>query len=200
MKYDHEEIAKLPDTFSLQDLCRACHISKRHGRYYLQSGLIPCANTGKKTRCYIIRKADLLNVLKDYSEIPQRYVIPREWREKGVFYRHRLQPVIYLPPPDMASEVAKEYYQNKLSEQPDLLCVVQIMMLTGYGRRTISRWCAEKKIRPLTTNPRIWIPKEELFRFITSDTYNNIPAKSAEHLNDIKIIYRELHAKKEGKR
>ena len=89
MKYNLSEIHNLPDTFSLQDLCRVCHISKRDGRYYLQSELIPCIYTGKKTRCYKISKSDLLKVLKDYEEYPQRYVVPREWRENGVFYRKR---------------------------------------------------------------------------------------------------------------
>ena len=55
MKYDLTAIQNLPDTFSLQDLCRVCHISKRDGRYYLQSELIPCTYTGKKTRCYQTR-------------------------------------------------------------------------------------------------------------------------------------------------
>ena len=193
MKYDLAEVQKLPDTFSLQDLCRVCHISKRDGRYYLQSKLIPCTNTGKKTRCYIIKKKDLLKVLKDYDECPQKYVIPREWRENGVFYRQRLQPVIYLPPQDVSSEIAKEYYQNKLAEQPDLLCAVQVMMITGYSRRTITRWCDQKNVRPLTRTPRIWIPKEELYRFLISDTYNDIPTKSKEHLEDIKVIYKAIH-------
>ena len=195
MKYNLSEIYNLPDTFSLQDLCHVCHISKRDGRYYLQSELIPCIYTGKKTRCYKIHKNDLLKVLKDYEEYPQKYVVPREWRENGVFYRKRLQPVIYLPPQDVSSETAKEYYQKKLEDQPDLLCAVQVMMITGYTRRTITRWCDQKSVCPLTRNPRVWIPKEELYQFLISDTYNNIPTKSKEHLEDIKVIYKAIHQK-----
>ena len=193
MKYDLTAIQNLPDTFSLQDLCRVCHISKRDGRYYLQSELIPCTYTGKKTRCYQIRKKDLLKTLKDYDERPQKYVVPRKWRENGVLCRKRLQPVIYLPPQDVSSETAKAYYQKKLDDQPDLLCAVQVMMITGYSRRTITRWCDQKNVRTLARNPRVWIPKEELYRFLISDIYNNIPAKSKEHLEDIRLIYKAIH-------
>lgn len=42
MIYDLNEIANLPDTFSLEDLRVVCHISKRTARYYLRAGLIPC--------------------------------------------------------------------------------------------------------------------------------------------------------------
>ena len=42
MIYDLNEIANLPDTFSLENLRVVCHISKRTARYYLRAGLIPC--------------------------------------------------------------------------------------------------------------------------------------------------------------
>ena len=70
MIYDLNEIAKLPDTFSLEDLRVVCHISKRTARYYLRAGLIPCEISEKKTHCYTIRKEDLLNALKEYQNSP----------------------------------------------------------------------------------------------------------------------------------
>ena len=54
MIYDLNEIAMLPDTFSLEDLRVVCHISKRTARYYLRAGLIPCEISEKKTHCYTI--------------------------------------------------------------------------------------------------------------------------------------------------
>ena len=59
MIYDLNEIAMLPDTFSLEDLRVVCHISKRTARYYLRAGLIPCEISEKKTHCYTIRKYKL---------------------------------------------------------------------------------------------------------------------------------------------
>ena len=55
MRYDLDEIQRLPDVLSLADLCRACHLSHLDARYYLKSGLIPYETTGKKTRCYLVK-------------------------------------------------------------------------------------------------------------------------------------------------
>ena len=70
MIYDLNEIANLPDTFSLEDLRVVCHISKRTARYYLRAGLIPCEISEKKTHCYTIRKEDLLEARMDKASTP----------------------------------------------------------------------------------------------------------------------------------
>ena len=77
MIYDLNEIANLPDTFSLEDLRVVCHISKRTARYYLRAGLIPCEISEKKTHCYTIRKQDLLDSLKEYQKQPCKFAIPK---------------------------------------------------------------------------------------------------------------------------
>ena len=77
MIYDLNEIAMLPDTFSLEDLRVVCHISKRTARYYLRAGLIPCEISEKKTHCYTIRKEDLLDALKEYQKQPCKFAIPK---------------------------------------------------------------------------------------------------------------------------
>ena len=51
MTFNQKEIAKLPDTLSLEEFRVVCHISKHTARYYLQSGLIPCEISDKKTHC-----------------------------------------------------------------------------------------------------------------------------------------------------
>ena len=77
MIYDLNEIANLPDTFSLEDLRVVCHISKRTARYYLRAGLIPCEISEKKTHCYTIRKEDLLEALKEYQSSPANLLSQR---------------------------------------------------------------------------------------------------------------------------
>lgn len=193
MKYDLDEIQKLPNTFSLWDLCLVCHISKRNARYYLQSGLIPCTTTGKKTRCYIIRKEDLLAVLRDYEQHPMRYQTPRNGGKNSVSKGSAYHPVTYLSWQDMSSPVVPEYFQNKLSCYPDLLNKDQVSMVTGYNGNTISGWCAQKKISMSIKNPHLWIPKKELLRFLVSEVYNNIPNKSEIHVADILAIRRQIH-------
>lgn len=43
-----------PETVQKEQFRIICHISKRTARYLLQSGLVPCVQSGKKTRNYTI--------------------------------------------------------------------------------------------------------------------------------------------------
>ena len=45
---------------------RLCHISKSTALHLLKSGKVPCEWTGKKTRCYKIKKEDVLQQMHDY--------------------------------------------------------------------------------------------------------------------------------------
>ena len=47
---------------------QACHIGTRTSLYLLQSGLVPCLHTGKRTRCYKIVKADVAAYLRRHLE------------------------------------------------------------------------------------------------------------------------------------
>ena len=53
----------VPDVITKDQLYRICHISKSTALYLLQSGKIPCEYTGRKTRCYKIKKADVIAYL-----------------------------------------------------------------------------------------------------------------------------------------
>jgi len=46
----------IPDVITKDQIYRICHISKSTALYLLQSGKIPCEYTGKRTRCYKIKK------------------------------------------------------------------------------------------------------------------------------------------------
>ena len=50
-------LAPYPDPMGRTDFRKACRIGTRTSIYLLQSGLVPCENTGKQTRCYKIAKA-----------------------------------------------------------------------------------------------------------------------------------------------
>ena len=48
-----------PETVQKEQFRIICHISKRTARYLLQSGLVPCVQSGKKTRNYTIKMKDI---------------------------------------------------------------------------------------------------------------------------------------------
>ena len=55
----------LPDEMSKEQFRIICHISKATAAKLLESGVVPCAHSGKKTRCYTIRKTDVQVYLKN---------------------------------------------------------------------------------------------------------------------------------------
>ena len=53
-----------PATISMGQLYRICHISKRKARWLLEQGIIPCVDSGKKTRRFSIQLEDVIIFLE----------------------------------------------------------------------------------------------------------------------------------------
>ena len=193
MKYNYEEIDKLPEILSLEDFRIVCHISKRNARYYLRSGLVKCDISKKKTHCYTIKKCDLIEALKDYEQHPCKFSIPQEFYSGRKYHNGKIHMLTYLPDADIAHPFTKSYYEDKMKELPDLLCSTQIATVTGYDQKAIRRWCVNNRIKYLMINPKVWIPKQFFMDFLLSADYNNIARKSKTHLDDIHKIYKKLH-------
>lgn len=69
-----KEIKKqYPKTMSKDQLYRVAHISKATALYLLQSGAIPCKDTGKKTRRYTIKTDDVIEYLRQREICPEKY-------------------------------------------------------------------------------------------------------------------------------
>ena len=77
---------EIPDIITKDQLYRICHISKSTARYLLQSGKIPCYYTGKQTRCYQIKKEDVIAYLEDRKVFPE----PMPHRRDGIRVTMRL--------------------------------------------------------------------------------------------------------------
>ena len=53
----------VPEVMNKEQFFRICHISKSTALHLLKSGKVPCEWSGKKTRCYKIRKEDVCLIL-----------------------------------------------------------------------------------------------------------------------------------------
>ena len=62
-----------PETVQKEQFRIICHISKRTARYLLQSGLVPCVQSGKKTRNYTIKMKDIVRYLERREIHPEKY-------------------------------------------------------------------------------------------------------------------------------
>lgn len=69
----------IPEIITKDQLHKICHISKSTAQYLLRSGKIPCECNGKKTRCYKIKKEDVIQYLENRKVFPECYSAPAGW-------------------------------------------------------------------------------------------------------------------------
>ena len=163
-----EILAPYPNPMSRNDFRIVCHIGTRTSLYLLQSGLVPCKNNGKRTRCYKIAKKDVAEYLYRRESASS---LERKLNYKG---EERL--------------LAKEWYEQQLANYPDVLTVAQVCEVTGYQRHTILKWCSKGLLKTILQTPKYMIPKVWLLEFVASDSFNEISRKCGKHYAAIKEI------------
>ena len=177
-----ELLAPWPDPMSRTDFRKACHIGTRTSIYLLESGLVPCENNGKKTRCYKISKADVAAYLLRRLTEPEYYTPPSDWYKN---YPQRKPPATSLIHSLNYAAVSPQklhsYLKKTTKGYPDVLTVSQIAQITGYRVHTVSRWCTEERVKSFVIRNRYMVPKAWLMDFLTSEEYNNIIRKSKKH-------------------
>ena len=63
-------LEEYPNGMTKDQFYRVARINKQHAKYLLDSGLVPCINTGKKTRKYHIATHDVITYLSDREDNP----------------------------------------------------------------------------------------------------------------------------------
>ena len=176
MQYDPKEFKKYPDVMSKEQLYKVCHIAKRTATYLLQSGLIPNTYTGRRTRCYQIKKKDVIAFLEDREVNPNKYILPKKFNEQNAF-RIRI-----LPGEDFSRERLRAFYENELKTERDVLTVADIVRITGYCRTTVSSWVRKEKLNGFLIGRNLRIPKTYLIDFLSDGWYNSLSRKTKKHV------------------
>lgn len=117
----------VPDVITKDQLYRICHISKSTALYLLQSGKIPCEYTGRKTRCYKIKRRMSLPIWKT-ARSSLKATCPAGWY-KGDYIVQMEEQV-----PPIVQEHLQLYYTELLSGYPDVLTTQVVSKITGYGK------------------------------------------------------------------
>lgn len=141
MKENARNWDAVPDVITKDQLYRICHISKSTALYLLQSGKIPCEYTGRKTRCYKIKKEDVIAYLENRKVFPESYSAPAGWY-KGDY---TVQMEEQVPP--IVREHLRLYYTELLANYPDVLTTQVVSEITGYGKTSINNWCNQGHIK-----------------------------------------------------
>ena len=135
----------------------------------------------KKTRCYAIKKSDVIAFMNDREINPEKYIAPKNWYKYG---SEMVRPYkIRIHPPCAKDEKKlRRYYESKLAALPDVMDVAAVDF-TGYNRRTVCQWIRVGKLKALALLQKYMIPKCYLIDWLCSDDYNNTNRKSRRHID-----------------
>lgn len=179
MKQESVNWDELPDIMNKEQFYRICHISKTTALQLLRSGKVPCQYSGKKTRCYRIKKADVQKYLEERAIFPERYIAPIGWYGKG----HMRTTKVVLP---MVHEDMTEYYISRLAAYPDVLTVQQIVDFTGYCKTAINHWCLWGWLKHFRRGRANMVPKIFFVEFLNAEHFRAINQKTAQHIKLLK--------------
>ena len=167
-----------PETVQKEQFRIICHISKRTARYLLQSGLVPCVQSGKKTRNYTIKMKDVVRYLERREIHPEKYKLPPG------SYSGTYEPKPMLPE-SVTTEELRKYYIECFRNIPDIVSTREAAELTGATASTVARWIRTEKLKGLSLVPAFIIPKVNLIDFMASNAYLNMRMKSKRFFENI---------------
>ena len=176
---------ELPETLSKEQFYKLCHISKSTALHLLRNGIVPCVDSGMKTRCYKIKKADVQDYLSKRAIFPEAYSAPSGW------YCNNKKTNTKRVPPKILVDMAA-FYTEKLQGYPDVLSVKQVMTFTGYQSSSVIYWCKLNYLKAYSLE-RLYIPKAYLIEFLNSIHFRAINQKSNKHIS---LIYEYIDWKK----
>ena len=181
---DYSEIeaikAAYPKIVSKDQVYRICHISKKTALYLLESGLIPCEDSGKKTRRFRVKLEDVITYLQNREITPLAYKPPENYY-LGKAYSHSTHKKIYLLPEHEAN--ARLFFEKKLRQYKDVMTTAEVSKFLGYSQKTVVEWYERKEIKCFLIKGKLAFPKEYLIDFIVGRRCNGISHKSQLHID-----------------
>ena len=184
MKPESIDWNSIPETISKDSFCKICHMSKRTAGRYLGT-VIPCSDNGKKTHRYSITKADLIAFLERYPERHNISMLPPVCR-----YSKTAFSAAPLSKPDIA--FMREYYSQLLRSEKEILRVIDICRITGYGKTAVNNWFLSGNLAYVVIRGTKHTAKETLIDFLSSDDYDKIFRKFDWHLQQIETLRRRI--------
>jgi len=184
-KYAHL-YREYPEIITLDQLYRICRISKRKGKWLLENGIIPCADSGKKTRRFRIKLYDVIRFLERRDASLLRDRIP-----SGIFSSgHVRKRQVLIDPAAFKKELTRRW-----ADEPDMLCTSDICFLTGYSDTAIRHWVVENKVVAILYGSKYLISKEHLVQYLSESVNQNIHLKPTPLMEIIKECAHDGHEK-----
>ena len=183
---DYDELREeYPAIISMDQLYRICRISKRKAVWLLESGVIPCADSGRRTRRFRIRLEDVIDFLQRLEAGELDGEIPVGAFSSGG-HGQAEQP--------LDSEALASLLLEAWRDAPDMLTARQASEPTGYGTTTVNEWALRGKVAFVCYHSANLISKESLAEYLASPSGQRIAVKSDEHRAAMEQLRREQNS------
>jgi len=146
-----------PPKISADQFRQICHISKRKAKWLLENGIVPCKDSGKKTRRFTIYIDDVIKYLQARESDPDSVITPRGQFTSGPQRRDLI-----------VAEKLEEHLQKCWEQEPEALIVPQIHRMTGYSERSIGKFIRVGKLSAMGSAPYYVVTKTALIRFFVA--------------------------------
>ena len=166
------ELEIYPDYLSLEQMRKACHISKRKATSLIESGAVMGKKTGRFTCCYKIPKKSVVKYLLSLEESPETITVRHKTKAIGKQFEI----------PNRKIDALKKVYQNLISDWPDALNTQVLSELLGYEPGTIRQWVKEEYLPVSKVGRKNYIVKDDICSFMASERFRLLPAKSPQHI------------------
>ena len=168
---------KKTEKLSAEQICKILHISKRKCAWMLQNGMIPCKDSGKKTRRYTVLRKDLDAYIKDSTEHPEKYFIPVTFTSNNPRKR---EPDKYYLYPHQVPEDFRPWLDDLWYDLPDVITPKDVETILGYEHESVRQWINRGWLRITKAHNFEIVPREWLIDF-TCDYAFCIIKKSKTH-------------------
>lgn len=165
-----------PEVITMDQLYRICHISKRKARWLLENGVIPCEDSGKKTRRFKIKLDDVIEFLKLRDAGALDDVMPVGISSSEEYGYQPRQPRTRLD-----NGALQVFILDCWVDAPDMLTIPQTASLCGYSEATLVQWFQKALLVGVRYRGMILISKGSLAGWLASDAGQNIRRKSIVH-------------------
>ncbi len=150
-----------PEVISMDQFYRICQISKRKARWILENGVVPCRDSGKKTRRFQIRLEDVIAFLRKRDEGLLEGVIP-----VGGFSSKSAADG--RPRYDLDSDELCSFLVAQWQDEPDMLTSRHAAALCGYNMYTINRWAQDRLVKAVLYYGKYLISKDSPAEYLSS--------------------------------
>lgn len=165
-----------PEVITMDQLYRICHISKRKARWLLENGVIPCEDSGKKTRRFKIKLENVIEFLELRDEGLLDNVMP-----VGIFSSGEYDYLLRQPRTRLDNGALQAFLLDCWGDAPDMLTIPQTASLCGYSVTTLVRWFQKELLAGIRYRGMILISKESLSEWLASDGGQSIQQQSVVH-------------------